>query len=139
MGENSSIKPVILFDGVCNLCNTSVDFVIRRDKKKKFLFASLQSVAAQQLVQQTEGHQVSLDSVVLVSEGQVYDRSTAALKIAKGLSGLWPILYWLIILPKGIRDRVYDWIASNRYRWFGKRDTCRLPSADEKERFLDSY
>ncbi|WP_115870021.1 thiol-disulfide oxidoreductase DCC family protein [Marinoscillum furvescens] len=133
------MSAVILFDGVCNLCNSSVDFVIRRDKQKRFQFASLQSPEAEQLLKEAGSPQpTELESVVLVKEDRVYNRSDAALEIARNLSGLWPLLYVFKLIPRALRDAVYRYIAKKRYRWFGKRDTCRLPDESEKERFLDS-
>ena len=129
-------KPVILFDGVCNLCNASVRFIIRRDRKNNFRFASLQSDFAQQLFQQLQFDASGIDSVVLYENGKLYVRSTAALKIARGLNGLWFLLYGFIVVPPFIRDAVYDFIARNRYKWFGKKDFCAMPEPGMKERFI---
>ena len=129
-------KPVILFDGVCNLCNASVRFIIRRDRKNNFRFASLQSDFARQLFQQLQFDASGIDSVVLYENGKLYVRSTAALKIARSLSGLWFLLYGLIVVPPFIRDAVYDFIAHNRYKWFGKKDFCAMPEPGMKERFI---
>ncbi|AMQ57984.1 thiol-disulfide oxidoreductase DCC family protein [Algoriphagus sanaruensis] len=129
-------KSIILFDGVCSLCNASIDFVLKRDKHNRFLVGALQSEAGRKL---KEAHQIPeeyFDSLILIENGQAFFKSTGALKIAKDLSGIWPILYPLIFLPKGLRDPIYDWIGKNRYRWFGKKETCRLPSPEEKEKFL---
>jgi predicted DCC family thiol-disulfide oxidoreductase YuxK len=129
---------VILFDGECNLCNGFVGFVLPRDPAAHFKFASLQSSFGQDLL---TGHDLpanTLDSVVLVDEGKVYIRSTAALRIVRRLSGLWPLLYLLILVPRPIRDAVYDFIARHRYRWFGKRESCLLPTPENRKRFLDS-
>ena len=126
---------MLLFDGVCNLCNASVDFVIRRDKRGRIRFAPLQSEIAEKLL---PGHDRTgeLESSVLVLDGEVYRESTAALKVAHMLAWPWPLLYAFIVVPRPIRDVVYRWIGRNRYRWFGKRETCRLPSAEERGRFL---
>ncbi|SEG41894.1 thiol-disulfide oxidoreductase DCC family protein [Algoriphagus boritolerans] len=129
-------KSVILFDGVCNLCNASIDFIIKRDKKNRFLVGALQEEAGKKLLSRFEVNSEYLDSLVLIEDGQVYFRSTAALKIAKNLPGLWPLFYLLIFLPSSLRDGIYDWIGKNRYRWFGKKNTCRLPSPEEKAKFL---
>ncbi|WP_111671456.1 thiol-disulfide oxidoreductase DCC family protein [Algoriphagus litoralis] len=129
-------KSVILFDGVCNLCNASIDFIIKRDKKDKFRVGALQEEAGKKLLSKFQVNPEYLDSLVLVEEDQVYFRSTAALRIARNLSGLWPLLYGFIILPSGIRDLIYDWIGKNRYRWFGKKNTCRLPTPEERAKFL---
>lgn len=130
-------KPsIILFDGVCNLCNSSIDFIIKRDHKDKFLVGPLQENEGKKLMTLFEVDPEYLDSLVLVENDQVYYKSTAALRIAKNLSGLWPVFYPLIYFPKGLRDAVYDWIARNRYNWFGKKNTCRLPTPKEASKFL---
>lgn len=128
---------IILFDGICNLCNGSVQFVIRQDKKKLFKFASLQSETGQSLLRQRDFDTKSMDSFVLISEGKYYTQSTAALKVLKLLGGRWSILYLFIFIPAFIRNAVYNFIARNRYRWFGKRDSCMMPDEKLKERFLD--
>lgn len=129
-------KSVLLFDGVCNLCNSSVNFILARDPKAKFRFASLQSDEGQALLQEFEDRPSDLSSVVLIEDGQLYARSDAALRVARQLSGGWPLLYAFIVLPRALRDAVYDWIARNRYRWFGKRDSCMMPSPELRSRFL---
>jgi len=126
-------RPVILFDGVCNLCTGSVRFVIERDSRRQFRFASLQSAAAERLL----GSRDQLESMVLVAGGKVYRKSTAALLIARRLDGLWPLLAAFLVIPKFLRDAVYDWIGSRRYRMFGKRDVCWTPKPELAERFLD--
>ncbi|RAI91981.1 thiol-disulfide oxidoreductase DCC family protein [Algoriphagus yeomjeoni] len=131
-----SDKSIIFFDGVCNLCNTSIDFVIQRDKKDHFLVGALQEDFSRQILSKFEVREDYLDSIVLVEKGEIYYKSTAALKIARNLSGLWPALYTFILLPKFVRDPIYDWIGANRYRWFGKKNTCRLASPEEKAKFL---
>lgn len=128
---------VILFDGVCNLCNSSINFVLDRDKKKKFIFASLQSNAGKELlefhhIQQLEHY----DSILLIKDHKIYKKSSAALEIAKGLSGGWKFFYVFKIIPRFIRDIFYDLIAKNRYRLFGKSDTCRVPEPEIKSRFI---
>lgn len=129
-------KSVLLFDGVCNLCNSSVNFILARDPKAKFRFASLQSDEGQALLQEFEDRPSDLSSVVLIEDGQLYARSDAALRVARQLSGGWPLLYAFIVLPRALRDAVYNWIARNRYRWFGKRDSCMIPSPELRSRFL---
>lgn len=138
-GRMSSVPPpqrtqsVILFDGVCNLCNGAVTFIIDRDPEGHFAFAPLQSeVALELLGKQAE----SLESIVLVENGVRYTESTAALRIARNLRGPWPLLYSFIVVPRALRDRVYRLVARNRYRWFGKRDSCRLPTPELRQRFL---
>lgn len=133
----SSAPPfIVLFDGVCNLCNSSVQFILKRDKKKKFLFGSLQGEAGQKLLQQFNLPTDNFHSFVLIEGDSVYTQSTAALRMARHLKGGWQLLYGFIILPKFLRDGVYKWIATNRYKWFGKRETCRIPTAEERSRFL---
>lgn len=122
--------PVLLFDGVCNLCTGSVQFIIKRDPKRKFRFASLQSAFGQQALQQHQLNTETFDSLVLLEHGKIYQRSTAALHIARQLTGAWPLLYVLIIIPAFIRNAVYDFIARNRYKWFGKKEACWLPTPD---------
>lgn len=129
-------KSIIFFDGVCNLCNASIDFVIQRDKKDRFLVGALQEGFSRKILSRFDVREDYLDSLVLLEEGKIYYKSTAALKIAKNLSGLWPGLYPLILLPKYLRDPIYNWIGTNRYRWFGKKSSCRLPSPEEKAKFL---
>lgn len=125
---------VILFDGECNLCNGAVQFIIKRDNKGYFKFASLQSEVARQYL--PENLSRNLSSIVLVADGKVYTQSTAALKIGRKLSGAWPLLYGLMVVPRFIRDFVYRWIAKNRYKWFGKADSCWVATPDLKSRFL---
>lgn len=128
------MNPIILFDGMCNLCTGSVQFVIKRDKKKIFRFASLQSDIGQQL---TAGVQTAavMDTFMLYKNGKLYTRSTAALLVAKELSGVWPALSLLMVVPPVLRDSAYNMVAKNRYRWFGKKNECWLPTPDLKERF----
>ncbi|MBS1902080.1 MAG: DUF393 domain-containing protein [Bacteroidetes bacterium] len=128
---------VILFDGVCNLCNWWVDFLLPRDKHKRFLFGALQSESGEALVSRFGTSDKRLRSVVLIEdEHNVYTRSTAILHILKILGGPWKLLYAFIIVPRPIRDAVYDFIALNRYSWFGKRIVCRVPTEGERERFV---
>lgn len=129
-------KSIIFFDGVCNLCNTSIDFVIQRDKSDRFLVGALQDDFSRKILSDYAVQKDYLDSIILLEKGVVYYKSTAALKIARHLSGLWPALYPLIFLPKFLRDPIYNWIGANRYRWFGKKSTCRIPNPAEKAKFL---
>lgn len=133
----STNHPVILFDGVCNLCNTFVDFVIRRDPEGVYRFASLQSALGQEKTRNCQLMNTGADSVILVEHDQCYVRSTAVLRIIRKLRFPWPLGYMFIVVPEELRDWIYDMVAKNRYRWFGKRDTCRLPTAQEQARFLD--
>lgn len=127
--------PVILFDGVCNLCNSSINFVIDRDKKQKYRFAPLQSEIGE-MVKKKAGKSLDLDSVLLYENGKLLDKSDAALEIARNLSGIWPMLYVFKVVPRPLRNLVYDFIARNRYKWFGKMDACRMPTPELKALFL---
>jgi predicted DCC family thiol-disulfide oxidoreductase YuxK len=127
---------LVLFDGVCNLCNSSVNFIIDRDPAGYFKFAALQDETVASLLARFDLSTDYLDSVVLLEEGRCYRESTAALRIARRLRGGWPLFYAFIVVPRPVRDVVYGWIARNRYRWFGKRDTCRIPTPELRERFL---
>jgi predicted DCC family thiol-disulfide oxidoreductase YuxK len=128
--------PVLLFDGVCNLCAGSVQFIIRRDPHAKLRFASLQSEAGQQILKAYKLPEKELKSLVFIDNGQSFTRSTGALRVARYLSGLWPMLFMFIIIPRFIRDSVYDYIGKNRYKWFGQKQECWLPTPDLKKRFL---
>lgn len=133
----SANKSIIFFDGICNLCNASIDFIIKRDRKNRFLVGALQDDFSKKILARYKVKEAYLDSLVLLENETIYYKSTAALRIAKQLSGPWPIFYPLIILPNWLRDPVYDWIGKNRYRWFGKKNTCRLPSPEEHAKFLN--
>lgn len=137
MSEQPTQYPVILFDGECNLCNGAVQFVIRHDKKHIFRFAALQSVFGQTL-KQTHSIPASLDSFLLLDNNKLYSQSAAALRVTKRLNGLWPVLYAFIIIPPFIRNGIYNFIARNRYKWFGKRDHCMIPTAELKSLFIDT-
>ncbi len=127
---------VILFDGVCNFCNYWVNFAIKRDKKKKLHFTPLQGETAKQLLLYYHINPTSLSSVILIDGGKVYTQSSAAIQICKHLGGAWKLFYGLIILPKFIRDFFYNIIARNRYKWYGKKENCMVPTPELKERFL---
>ncbi len=129
--------PVIIFDGVCNLCNKSVQFILKRDRKKQFRFTTLQGKTAQSLLDKSGLTTDELNSFILVEKGKIYTRSTGALRLCRKLSGAWPLLYGFLIVPRFIRDAVYKWIARNRYKWFGKKETCMIPDVSIKSRFLD--
>jgi predicted DCC family thiol-disulfide oxidoreductase YuxK len=126
---------VILFDGVCNLCNAWVQFVIERDPGARFAFAPLGSDAANGLLRSRQWVPTS-DSIILVEKDGIYDQSTAALRIVRRLSGAWPLGAMFLIVPKVLRDAVYRLIARNRYRWFGRRDVCMMPTPELRARFL---
>ncbi|MFC4403267.1 thiol-disulfide oxidoreductase DCC family protein [Gracilibacillus xinjiangensis] len=130
------MKRIILFDGVCNLCNSSVQFIMKHDPNIYFQFASLQSEIGQQLMAEYRIPS-TVESVVLIEGDRYYLESTAALKIAKKLDHIYPMLFGFIIIPKPIRNFVYRYIARNRYRWFGKKDNCMLPKPEDRKRFLE--
>ena len=132
MTENA----VIFFDGVCNLCNGAVQFVIKRDKNNYFRFAALQSDFAKSTLSNFSLKVKQGDSFILLENDKVYEQSTAALRVAKKLGGLWPLLYAFIIVPPFIRNAVYKLIARNRYRWFGKQESCWVPTPALKSKFL---
>lgn len=130
------MERIILFDGVCNLCTGSVQFVIKHDPEGKFKFASLQSSYGQALMAREGIPTEELSSFILVEDGRVYRRSTAALRVAKQLPGAWPLLYAFSAVPPFIRNAVYDFIAANRYRWFGKQESCMVPTPELRGKFL---
>ncbi len=130
-------KNIILFDGVCNLCNNAITFVIKRDRNDLFMYAPLQSITGERLTKQHNIDTSQVDSIILIRDNRVYVKSTAALKIAQKLSGLWPLLSVFLILPVFLRNWVYDYIAKNRYKWFGKKDACMIPTPELKAKFLD--
>ena len=136
MSTSEVQSPVILFDGVYNLCNRSVRFIINRDPASKFRFAPLQSETGKDLVSEFKLSGDNLDSIILVENSVYYIKSSAVLKIVRKLHSLWPLLYVLIILPRPIRDYFYDIVARNRYKWFGKEEKCMVPNTDIKKRFL---
>jgi predicted DCC family thiol-disulfide oxidoreductase YuxK len=128
---------IVLFDGVCNLCNGAVVFIIKRDPQGLFRFATLQSDAPESLLRRIGARRDALpDSMALIERGSVYARSTAALRIARRLRFPWPLLYALIIVPRPLRDWIYDLVARRRYHWFGKRAECMVPTPELRRRFL---
>ncbi|OSZ78759.1 hypothetical protein CAP35_11075 [Chitinophagaceae bacterium IBVUCB1] len=130
--------PVLYFDGVCKLCNASVQFVIRRDKQQQFRFASLQSAAGAAIIHQYKAQYHTLpDSIILQQGGRLYTKSGAALRTLQLLGGVYKLAAIGFIFPRFIRDGVYNLIAGNRYKWFGKTDSCMVPSPDVQSRFLD--
>jgi predicted DCC family thiol-disulfide oxidoreductase YuxK len=130
---------IILFDGICNFCNFWINFILKRDKKKVFLFAPLQSGAGQSYLKKFKLNQTHFDTFILIEGDKYYTMSDAAIIIAKNLSGPAKLLYLLKVLPKSLRDWGYSVIAKNRYKLFGERDTCRLPEPGEKERFIENW
>lgn len=137
MNHHSKDGPhIILFDGVCNFCNYWVNFILKRDKKNYFKFASLQSESGQALLKKNGLPKDDFDSFILIAENKIYKKSEAAFIVAKRLSGISKIILPFKILPTRFTDLVYDFIANNRYEFFGKREFCRIPSPDEKNRFI---
>ena len=137
MSSSEAQNPVLLFDGVCNLCNSSVQFIINRDDQQIFRFAPLQSDTAKNLLSKYDLEKQDLASIILVENTTYYVKSTAALRIARRLSALWPLLYVFIIIPVSIRDYFYDIVARNRYVWFGKKEECMIPNKENEKRFLN--
>jgi predicted DCC family thiol-disulfide oxidoreductase YuxK len=125
-----------LFDGVCNLCNRSVQFILKRDRRSIFRFASLQSSLGQSLLKRSGLPAGDLDSFVLVEDNMLYTRSTAALRVCRKLGGAWSLLSAFRIIPRPLRDGIYNWVARHRYKWFGKQDSCWLPSPEWADKFL---
>ncbi len=133
----SDAKPILLFDGVCNLCNGITRFVIRRDPAPgRFLFAALQSESGQRLLREHGLLSDELDTFVMIDGDRAYERSTAGLRVLRRLGLPWSLLYGLIVVPRPLRDMVYRFIARHRYRWFGKRETCMMPTPEIESRFL---
>jgi len=128
-------NPVILFDGVCNLCNGTVDFLLKRDRKKQFRYAALQSETGKALIQKYHFSEQT-DSVILIKLNKAYFESDAAIEIANMLPYPWRLGIVFKIIPKYVRNKIYKWVAKNRYRWFGKRKTCRIPTPEENEFFM---
>lgn len=128
--------PVILFDGVCNFCNGAVNFVIKRDKKAQIKFAALQGEAGMRIAAAYGLPPGDMQSFVFIEKGKIYNRSTAALRVCRYLKGLWPLCYGLIIVPKFIRDGIYNFVARNRYKWFGQKQECMIPTPEVRSRFL---
>lgn len=127
---------ILLFDGECNLCNSTVQFVIERDNKATIKFASLQSMAGKKIMEENKIPSHYIDSIIYFENNQIYYKSTAALKLFRNLDGLWKLTYVFMIVPNYIRNVVYDFIAKNRRKWFGKAENCWVMTEDLKDRFL---
>ncbi len=134
--EIPSEKAILIFDGICNFCNGSVNFVMSRDRRGRFLFTSNQSEAGAALLNKFDVDPGAVQSVFLVEGNKIWSKSDAAIQIAKRMPFPWNLGYLGGVVPRFLRDRVYDWIAKNRYRWFGKAGTCRLPTEAERAKFL---
>lgn len=136
MEEN---KRIILFDGVCNLCNSSIQFVIKRDTDDLFRYAALQSEIGQKLVSERNIDTENIDSIILIEPGVAYyTKSDAALQVGKSLKGYRTISSVLNLIPSGLRNIIYDYVARNRYKWYGKKDQCMIPTPELQSKFLDS-
>jgi predicted DCC family thiol-disulfide oxidoreductase YuxK len=130
---------IVFFDGVCNFCNSTVDWVYRNNKKKDIYYSSLQSEFAAKFLGQNGINTTDLDTIIFYEAGKFYFRSTAILRICKHLRGGYRFLIAFFLIPSFVRDGVYKWIAKNRYKFFGKKETCRIPSPEEKQYFLEKY
>lgn len=129
-------KPILIFDGVCNMCNASVNFVMKRDKEGKVMFTANQHGPGQEILKKFNKPVDDVDTFYLLENGKIYDRSSAVLRVSKYMNFPWNLGVIFLIVPKFIRDFVYKFVAKNRYKWFGKKDTCRLPTPEERARFL---
>ena len=127
---------VIVFDGVCNWCNAWVNFTIDHDPHGKFKFGMLQSEHAQQILQDLQLSTENFETFLLLEHARVFTKSSAALRIVRHLSGFWPIFYFCIVIPRPLRDAIYDVVARHRYRWMGKAEACRVPTPNERARFV---
>ena len=127
---------IIIFDGYCNFCSRSVIFIINRDRYARFIFAASQSSEGRKLLGERDIKKLAAHSIILMDVGRIYEKSTAALRIVSRLGGLWPLLYGFIVIPRKLRDILYDSIAKNRYTWFGTRESCFIPSEEIKSRFI---
>ncbi len=129
-------SPILLFDGVCNLCNASVQWVLKHDRKGVFRFAALQSDAGKALLRRFGMPSADFDTVVMVAGDRVFTRSDAALEIVRRIGGAWSLLTVFKIVPRPLRNAVYDWVARHRYRWFGRTESCMIPRPEWANRFL---
>lgn len=130
-------QPTIIFDGICNFCNSSVNFIIARDPEGKFSFAPMQGESAKALIKQYGIDSPDLDTFLLIKNGKLYQRTDAALEITKDLKGHWRCLRVFLVVPAPVRDIFYRLLAKNRYRLFGKREVCMVPTSEIRQRFLD--
>ncbi len=132
----SQDRPVVLFDGICNLCNSSVRFLLKHDTREKFLFSSIQSDASKNLLLHQNRKIREMNSILLIEDGQIHEKSEAVLRIASQLRFPWNMGSALRIIPLKLRDGIYDWVARNRYRWFGKKDSCTFSITPYENRFV---
>lgn len=136
MSEIKIHHPIVIFDGVCNYCSSVVAFIIKRDGRGIFRFAPFQSDAGRALLEKYNVPPDYLDSFVLIDDGRLYTRSEAGLRLWRRLGGVWKFLYVFIAVPAPVRDAVYNFIARNRYKWFGRKDACMVPGPEVRDRFL---
>lgn len=136
MDSNLKNKTILLFDGYCNLCHSSVQFVLKHEKNSDLYFTSLQSPTGIEILNHYSINPKEIDSLVLIEKNKAYIKSSAALRVSKYLKGLYPICFSLLIIPSFIRNWVYDYVAKNRYKWFGKMDNCLVPDGNLLKRFL---
>ncbi len=136
--KTAANEPIVLFDGVCKFCDGAIQFLLDHDRTGRLRFASLQSRPGQELLRQFGLPTDQLDSMVLIEGNRCWTRSTAALRLTRYLKLPWPVLSLLLLLPEFLRDAGYEWIAANRYRWFGKLNACRVPTPEVRQRFLDA-
>lgn len=134
--DDLSTRVIVLFDGTCGLCDAAVQFILNRDPRGAIAFAPLQSDVARRLLTEHPIDEPAPDTIVLIDHGRVFVRSDAALRIASKLRSPWPALTGLYVVPRSFRDALYRWIAANRLRWFGKRAQCRIPTPEQRSRFL---
>jgi predicted DCC family thiol-disulfide oxidoreductase YuxK len=134
----NEVPNLILFDGVCNLCNASVQFVIRHDRAGKFRFAAIQSEIGREIFQRHGLDPANLQTFVLITDGRIFVRSDAAIEVVARFGGAWRLLRIFSLVPRSVRDAIYSFIAQNRYRWFGRQEVCMVPTPEIKERFLDA-
>ena len=131
-----SAKPLLVFDGECRLCNWAVNFILEKDRKGLFLFSPYQSEVGRKILTRFRLSPLQVKTVYLLESGRLYSKSTAFFRIVRKLSFPWNLLYVLILIPRPLRDCVYNFVATNRFRWFGEKNSCRLPDEKEKERFI---
>ncbi len=136
MDTNLYLKTILLFDGECHLCNSAVMFILKKEKNEHLFFTSLQSKTGIDILNHYSINTNKLESLVLIENNKAYIKSTAAIKLTKYLKGLYPLTICLLLIPKILRDIVYDYIAKNRYRWFGKSNSCIIPTEKTMKRFL---
>lgn len=136
MSSDLKDKGLVMFDGVCNFCNSSINFIIRNDKTDHFRFLTLQSERGQKIIKQYNLDPENLQTVILLENGRIYTRSTAALRIARKLKGGWKLFYGFIIVPAVLRDFFYNIISKNRYKWWGKKESCMIPTPEVRQKFL---